>query len=257
MSEAVEKVELNSDERVDYLVRENLKIIQSREVFSFGIDAVLLARFPKIPRRGLILDLCAGNGAVGLMASADTSAEIVEIEIQSRLADMTARSIALNSLQSRIGVVCDDLKNAAAYVAASTVDLIFCNPPYFKYSTNKGLNEKDALTIARHEVATDFESICQVAQKLLKPAGHFALVHRPERFIELIDTLRKYDLMPKRIQFVYPKVGAKANLILIDAVKGGRLSGEKILPPLIVRDVNGDYSSEINEIYYGKEKNSD
>lgn len=248
---------INPDERVDYLVRENLKIIQSREVFSFGIDAVLLARFPKIPRCGTVIDLCAGNGAVGLMASADTEADILEIEIQPRLADMAERSVALNSLQSRVKVICDDLKNISAYAAPSTASLIFCNPPYFKVSAGKSLNEKDALTIARHEVATDFETICRTAQQILKPAGHFALVHRPERFLELVDSLRKHNLIPKRIQFVYPKVGAAANLLLIDAVKDGRPGGEKFLPPLIVRNADGDYSADINEIYYGAKEDSD
>ncbi|GAB2027234.1 tRNA1(Val) (adenine(37)-N6)-methyltransferase [Lactovum odontotermitis] len=245
------EVVVNPDERVDYLVHENLKIIQSREVFSFGIDAVLLARFPKIPRQGLILDLCAGNGAVGLMASAQTKAELLEIEIQPRLADMAMRSVMLNSLQSQVSVICGDLKNTAAYAVPSTADLIFCNPPYFKISTDKSLNEKNELTIARHEVATNFETICSVVQKILKPAGHFALVHRPERFLELVDNLRRHNLAPKRIQFVYPKVGAEANLLLIDAVKDGRPGGEKFLPPLIVRTAAGEYSADINEIYYG------
>lgn len=246
------EVQINPDERIDDLIHENLRIIQSKEVFSFGVDAVLLARFPKIPRRGLILDVCAGNGAIGLMTSAATRAEIMEIEIQPRLADMAQRSVKLNDLQSRVKIICDDLKNTAAHAAPSTVDLIFCNPPYFKVSADKSLNEKNALTIARHEVETDFDTICTMAQKMLKPSGHFALVHRPERFLELADSLRAHRLVPKRIQFVYPKVGAEANLLLIDAVKDGRPGGEKFLPPLVVREATGEYSPEINEIYYGK-----
>jgi tRNA1(Val) A37 N6-methylase TrmN6 len=253
MTEAL--LNLKPDERVDYLVRENLKIIQSREVFSFGIDAVLLSRFPKIPKRGLILDLCAGNGAVGLMASSNTSANIIEIEIQARLADMATRSVVLNELAPRVKVICDDLKNTQHHTAPSSVDLILCNPPYFKVHPDKGsVNKNDCLTIARHEVATDFETICKVAQQVLKPGGHFALVHRPERFLELLDSLRTYNLKPKRIQFVHPKKDSDANLLLIDAVKDGRSGGEHILPPLIVRDADGHYSAEINEIYYGTNK---
>jgi tRNA1(Val) A37 N6-methylase TrmN6 len=104
--------------------------------------------------------------------------------------------------------------------------------------------------LARHEVATDFETICSTAQQVLKPSAHLALVHRPDRFLEVMDTLRAYKLQPKQIQFVYPKIGAEANLFLVDAIKDGRPGGERFLAPLIVRDEDGNYSKEINEIYY-------
>ncbi|MDR0300598.1 MAG: tRNA1(Val) (adenine(37)-N6)-methyltransferase [Streptococcaceae bacterium] len=249
-------VEIKSGERVDTLVEGRMKIIQSPEVFSFGMDAVLLSRFPKLPKRAdkLILDICAGNGAVGLLASSATKAQIIEIELQEKLADMAERSVELNGSSTQVRVICDDLKNTLHHVASSTVDLIFCNPPYFKFSHEKSLNENDALTIARHEIKTNFETICQVAQQALKPSGHFALVHRPERFLELTDSLRQYNLVPKRIQFVYPKLGSEANLVLIDAVKDGKAGGEKFLSPLIVHESNGNYTDEINKIYFEEKK---
>ena len=246
------EVFLNSDERIDHLVQENLKIIQSREVFSFGTDAVLLARFPKIPKKGLIMDLCAGNGAVGLMAAAETQAKILEIEIQERLADMAARSVTLNELEPQVKVICDDLKNCKNYISPSTVDLIFCNPPYFKASAEKNLNVKDSLALARHEITTNFEEICQISQQCLKPGGHLALVHRPERFFELMDTLRSHHLVPKRIQFVQPKAHSSANIVLIDAVKDGKAGGEIFLPALVVYAETGEYTDEIRKMYYGQ-----
>ena len=42
---------LKGDERLDYLLAENLRIIQSPSVFSFSLDAVLLARFAHVPGR--------------------------------------------------------------------------------------------------------------------------------------------------------------------------------------------------------------
>ena len=89
-------IELKDGERVNQLFSSDIKIIQNREVFSYSIDSVLLSRFPKLPNRGLIVDLCAGNGAVGLFASTRTKATIVGVEIQERLADMAERSIQLN-----------------------------------------------------------------------------------------------------------------------------------------------------------------
>ncbi len=58
---------LHEDERIDQLYAEDIKIIQSSKVFSFSLDAVLLlAHFSRVPKKGKIVDLCAGNGAVGL-----------------------------------------------------------------------------------------------------------------------------------------------------------------------------------------------
>ena len=103
----MENIELKMDERIDEIASSGVKIIQSREVFSFSIDAILLARFPRLPKRGKIVDMCAGNGAVGLFASSKTNAQIIELEIQERLADMAERSIELNELTDRMSVIND------------------------------------------------------------------------------------------------------------------------------------------------------
>ena len=92
-------IELKDGERVNQLFSSDVKIIQNREVFSYSVDSVLLSRFPKLPKRGLIVDLCAGNGAVGLFASTRTEAQIIGVEIQERLADMATRSIATQWLE--------------------------------------------------------------------------------------------------------------------------------------------------------------
>lgn len=243
---------LKEGERIDQLFSTDVKIIQNREVFSYSIDSVLLSRFPKIPSRGLIVDLCSGNGAVGLFASTRTKAPIVEVEIQERLADMAERSIQLNDLGEQVQMINDDLKNLLKHVPRTGVDLILCNPPYFKVSETSKKNLSEHYLLARHEITTNLEEICDIARHALKSNGRLALVHRPDRFLDIIDTLRQYNLAPKRIQFVYPKVGKDANLLLVEAIKDGSTDGLKILPPLFVHKENGDYTDEIFEIYYGK-----
>ena len=104
-------IELKDGERVNQLFSSDVKIIQNREVFSYSVDSVLLSRFPKLPKRGLIVDLCAGNGAVGLFASTRTEAQNIGVEIQERLADMATRSIALNDLNQQMSMITDDLKH--------------------------------------------------------------------------------------------------------------------------------------------------
>lgn len=248
---------LKEGERIDQLFSTDVKIIQNREVFSYSIDSVLLSRFPKIPSRGLIVDLCSGNGAVGLFASTRTNAPIIEVEIQERLADMAERSIQLNDLGEQVQMINDDLKNLLKHVPRTGVDLILCNPPYFKVSETSKKNLSEHYLLARHEITTNLEEICDISRHALKSNGRLALVHRPDRFLDIIDTLRQYNLAPKRIQFVYPKVGKDANLLLVEAIKDGSTDGLKILPPLFVHKENGDYTDEIFEIYYGKNGKKD
>lgn len=243
---------LKAGERIDQLFSTDVKIIQNKDVFSYSIDSVLLSRFPKIPSRGLIVDLCSGNGAVGLFASTRTKAPIIEVELQERLANMAERSIQLNQLENQVQMINDDLKNLLNHVPRSGVDLILCNPPYFKVSEMSKKNLSEHYLLARHEIATNLEEICEVARHALKSNGRLAMVHRPDRFLDIIDTMRQYNLAPKRIQFVYPKIGKDANMLLIEAIKDGSTDGLKILPPLFVHKENGDYTDDIFEIYYGK-----
>lgn len=248
---------LKEGERIDQLFSTDVKIIQNREVFSYSIDSVLLSRFPEIPLRGLIVDLCSGNGAVGLFASTRTKAPIIEVEIQERLADMAERSIHLNHLEDQVQMIHDDLKNLLNHVPRTGVDLILCNPPYFKVSETSKKNVSEYYLLARHEITTNLEEICDIARHALKSNGRLAMVHRPDRFLDIIDTMRQYNLAPKRIQFVYPKMGKDANMLLIEAIKDGSTDGLKILPPLFVHKENGEYTDDIFEIYYGKKGKKD
>lgn len=243
---------LQAGERIDQLFSTDVQIIQNREVFSYSIDSVLLSRFPRLPQKGLIVDLCSGNGAVGLFASTMTKADIIQVELQKRLADMNRRSIQLNQLDKQVSVINDDLLHLPEHIGQSKVDLILCNPPYFKVDEESNLNESEHYLLARHEIATNLDSICRVVQQVLKSNGRLAMVHRPDRFLDILDTLRQYKLAPKRIQFVYPKASKEANMLLVEAIKDGSTDGLKILPPLVVHEENGDYTKEIHEIYYGK-----
>ena len=114
------------------------------------------------------------------------------------------------------------------------------------------LNGSEHYLLARHEVATNLEEICTIAQRVLKSNGRLAMVHRPDRFLDILETMKNHNLAPKRIQFVYPKQGREANMLLIEAIKDGSPDGLKILPPLFIHEQDGSYTPEIQEIYYGK-----
>src|SRR5690625_7990273 len=91
-------MKLYDDERIDYLLHdESIKIIQSPTIFSYSLDAVLLAHFTYMPiNKGNILDLCTGNGAVPLLLSKRTYGNIVGLEIKERLSKRQNGRTALN-----------------------------------------------------------------------------------------------------------------------------------------------------------------
>ncbi|GAA0608962.1 tRNA1(Val) (adenine(37)-N6)-methyltransferase [Virgibacillus siamensis] len=246
-------VPLYNDERMDYLLaEEHMHIIQSPSVFAFSLDAVLLAHFAYVPiRKGKILDLCTGNGAIPLLLSRRTNAELIGVEIQERLADMAARSIKLNELDEQISVIHGDLKDMKATLNHSAFDVVTCNPPYFRTSEKTEHNKNEHLTIARHEVYCTLEDVVKACKLHVRPGGKVGMVHRPGRLIDIITLFRKYRLEPKRLQFIYPKHGRDANMILIEGVRDGK-ADLKILPPLYIYHDDNTYTKEAEDIIYGK-----
>ncbi|MGM8365506.1 tRNA1(Val) (adenine(37)-N6)-methyltransferase [Virgibacillus sp. W0181] len=246
------QIKLLDDERVDYLVAdESMKIIQSDSVFSFSLDAVLLAHFANIPiKKGKILDLCSGNGAVPLFLSRRTNAHITGVEIQERLNDMAKRSVRLNKLAEQITFVHGDLKEMKPVLGHSSFDVITCNPPYFRSPAKTEHNRNEYFTIARHEVLCTLEDVVKACKLHVKPGGKVSIVHRPGRLVDMITLFRKYNLEPKRLRFVYPKEGREANTMLIEAVRDGK-TDLKLLPPLIIYNENDSYTKEAGDIIYG------
>ncbi|WP_226647425.1 tRNA1(Val) (adenine(37)-N6)-methyltransferase [Mesobacillus subterraneus] len=244
-------VNLREDERLDYLLAEDLRIIQSPNVFSFSLDAVLLARFVWVPiQKGKIVDLCSGNGVIPLFLSARTKGTITGVEIQERLYDMAVRSIEYNNLQERLHMIHGDLKDVPKELGYEKYDVVTCNPPYFPTPSNEEINANEHLAIARHEILCTLEDAIKSSSQLVKQGGKVAFVHRPGRLIDIIEIMRKYRLEPKRIQFVYPKAGKEANTLLVEAIKDGS-PDLKILEPLTVYDENNEYTPVIKEMLYG------
>lgn len=243
---------IHDNERVDDLLTQQLGIIQSEEVFSFSMDAVLLARFASIPKHGKILDLCTGNGVIPLLLSTRTKASIEGIEIQPRLADMARRSIEMNELTEQISIREGDLRELYKEAGHGTYDAITVNPPYMPVLSGESkLNPHQA--IARHEIHCSLEELAKAIMRLARPGAKVSMVHRPQRLGEIITVFRQYRLEPKLIRFVHPRIDAEANMVLIEALRDGK-PDVRILPPLIVYNEKGQYSPEIMQIYYGSER---
>ncbi|MGL6169064.1 MAG: tRNA1(Val) (adenine(37)-N6)-methyltransferase [Fusobacteriaceae bacterium] len=249
-------MKINENEVINSLLNKNLKIIQRPDFFNFSLDSLLISNFISLTRgTKKILDLGTGNGAIPLFLSERTDAKITGIEIQDISADLAVRNVELNNLENRIAIIHDDMKNWSKHLNHGSQDVVVTNPPFFKFHGNeKQLNDLDQLTLARHEISIDLDSLIEVASKLLKDKGYFAMVHRPDRFLEIIDTMRKHRITPKRIQFCHSKVDKPAKILLIEGIKNGKDS-LNILPPFISHDENGKYSKEILALFEVLDKN--
>lgn len=244
----MEQISLKPGERLDELQRNGYQIIQNPDTFCFGMDAVLLSGFVTAKEGDVLLDLCSGNGILPILLEAKTKcAHLTGLEIQDEIADMARRSVEINHLSEKVSIVTGDVKEADKLFSSASFDCITCNPPYM--IGQHGLTNPDApKAIARHEILCTFDDIAAMAARLLKPGGHFFLVHRPFRLAELIVTLSKYKLEPKRMKLVYPYADKEPNMVLLEAVRGGkpRMTVEK---PLIVFEKPGVYMPEIRDVY--------
>ena len=229
----------------DLLGYQDLKIYQNTDMFQFSLDSVMLANFVTINQKiNNILDIGTGNAVIPIILSKKTNAKITGVEIQKQSYELACKSLKLNNLEKRIEIINDDIKNYYKNIETETFDVITCNPPFFKLEEQSNLNDSDYKKIARHEIALNLEDIIQISKKLLKNKGRLAMVHRPERLIEIITIMKNNNIEPKKICFLYPKKNKEANILLIEGIKNGK-PGIKILPPIISHNEDGSYSDKI------------
>lgn len=239
---------MNDDERIDDLQRDGYRIIQNKNSFCFGMDAVLLSSFAKAEEGERVLDLGTGNGVIPiLMQAKNPGAFFAGLEIQEVSADLAKRSVEINGISEYVNIVQGDIKEASAIFGGASFNVVTTNPPYM--NENHGIvNPDSAKAIARHELLCTLEDVVREASKCLKMRGRFYMVHRPQRLVEIFDTMTRYHLEPKRMRMVHPHADKEANMVLIEAVKGGRtlLRTEQ---PLIVYNDDGTYTQKLLEMY--------
>ena len=242
------QVNIKENERIDDLQRNGYRIIQDSDRFCFGMDAVLLSGFATAKKGDRVLDLGTGTGIIPILMEAKTEAEhLTGLEIQPESADMALRSVALNDLQDKISIVTGDIKEAKNLFPKASFQVITSNPPYM-IGQHGLVNPHGEKAIARHEILCTLEDVVENAAALLVPGGHFYMVHRPFRLAEIMAVLTKYRLEPKRMQLVYPYIDKEPNMVLIEAVRGGK-SRMQVEKPLIVYEKPGVYTKEIYEVY--------
>ena len=244
---------LKENERIDDLQIKNLKIIQNKDGFCFGIDSVLISEFAKdIKKNSKVMDLGTGTGIIGFLLLAKTNIDkVIGVEIQSEVVDMVGRSIKLNDLEDKFEVINCNVKDIPLHVKRESIDVVVTNPPYKKNNTG-GKNGNEKKLISRHEILADIFDFIKSAKYVLKDKGSLYIVHRPERLSDIMYGLRENKMEPKKVRFVYSKEDSdEAKLVLIKAVKNG---GDflQVDKPLYIYKKNGEYTDDILKIYSKK-----
>ena len=240
-------IKLQAGERLDDLMKSGRKIIQNENEFCFSMDSVLISHFPIFKRRYKVLDLGTGTGVIPLLI-ADEVQEICAIELNSRMAETARRNVELNNLSQKITVLEGDYRRHREIFRAESFDLVIANPPYVPVKDGDS-NKLHGVARARHEFTATLEDVVTAARYVLKFHGVFCMIHLAARLTEIVDTLHRHQFEMKRLQIIQPKIQRNANLIMVEAIVGAGAGSLQILPPLVVHENDGAYTSEIKKIY--------
>lgn len=238
-------------ERIENIGFGGLKLIQDPDGFCYGVDAVILADFACsfCDDFKLAVDLGTGTGIIPFILShKNKSARLVGIELQEPYVEMAKKSCLLNGLEERVAFLQGDVAQLERKIfTGEKVDIVTCNPPYF--ARGGGIpSASSSKFIARHETVASVEDFIKAASELLSGDGHFFMVHRPSRLVDIFYYCRKYRLEPKDIRYVVPRAGEIPNIVLVHCAAGGGRE-LKIMKELCVYESDGGYSDEIQRIY--------
>ena len=237
---------IRTNETLD-TVNEQINLIQRSDGLRYGTDAYLLAAYVRPAASARALDLGSGSGIIPLLClSKGKYAKAYAVEVQADFADIIGRNAALNNFADRLIPLCMDLRELRPEHVGGEVSIVTANPPYMKTGAGKR-NESDAKYIARHEVMGDVDDFCAAAARLLKHGGSFYVVWRPDRLSELMTSLSRHKLEPKRMSFVQSDAESEPSMVLIEAKKGAA-HGLRLSPALILSE-NGTQSKRAEQIY--------
>jgi tRNA1Val (adenine37-N6)-methyltransferase len=226
----------SSDETLDTFSNGNLRILQKKGGYRFSIDAVLLSQFINLRRDEKVIDLGTGCGILPLiLARTSQACSFVGVEIQNGLAEYARKNVILNHLGHRVSILHQDFKELKASFPPGSFDVVISNPPYRQHRTGR-TNPCIEKAVARHEIRSTIVDLIRITSYLLPAKGRLYLIFPALRTVDLLVALRGEKLEPKRLQFVYPRVGKEAKFILTESVKASGVA-LKLMEPLVLHEM--------------------
>lgn len=219
------------------------------EDHTFGTDAIVLAYFSMPKKNDTVCDLGSGCGIIPMIFCRDGLCKsVTAVEIQENACRQIEKGIEINGLEGKFSVVNKDLRELSQNdIPLYSFDLVTMNPPYKAPGAGR-TNISESALIARHEVTCVFPDVTKTASKLLKFGGRLCVCHRPERFADVICSMRECGIEPKRVRMLVHSEGKAPSLVLVEGKKGAS-TGVIIEPELVLRNKDGSYTSEALRMY--------
>ncbi len=242
------EIKIGPNERLDDLQLNGLKIIQKIGGYGFTSDSVLLANFVKAKKTDVCLEIGAGCGVISILVNhKQKPAKIYAVEIQTEQGNLAKKNVELCKMNNSIEIVSDKIQNWKKHFSAGQFDVVFSNPPYFKFDKNV-CGEITEKVVSRFDKELSLDDFFLSISKLLKFGGKLFFVHDSSRLYECMFIMQKYGITPKRLCFVHPNNQKNATVFLCEACLGGK-NGLKVLPPIFTNNLNGDYIQTIQKLF--------
>lgn len=217
---------------LDYLPnREEIKLYQDHDMICINTDTMVLGEFLEVYRFDTVLDIGTNNGSLLLYANRFNPTKLIGLELSKEALELAKKNMELNGI-TNYELINDD---ANTYIGKEKVDVIVCNPPYFKVSVDSK-KSTEHMTRAKHEDSLPLDNLVHTIVNNLKDNGKLFFVYQSSRIQELFNVFNKYHLNIKIMQYVYNVNKENSNIVLIKAVKGGKL-GLEVKKPLIIKDM--------------------
>lgn len=223
----------------------DLRLFQPRHGYRYSLDALLLARFCAVLKPGgRIADLGAGCGIISLvLARVNPEASVLAIEKNHEMAELIERNISHNDLAGRVSVQAGDVIDLRGSHPDSTFDLVVSNPPY-RIPRSGRISPLAGRDAARHETSAGLADFLAAAKYLVKPSGRICFIQLPSRLAEFMALAVQMKLSVLRLRMIHNNAVSPATMFMAELAKGRR-SAPLVESPLLVRDMQGEYTDEV------------
>ena len=219
------------EESLDYLPnRPDIKLYQDHSMICINTDTMVLGEFLEVYRYDTVLDIGTNNGSLLLYANRWNPKKLIGVDINSRALELAKKNLELNEITNYELINCD-----AKALRIDPVDVVVCNPPYFKQTLDSKNSNQD-IALAKHDDSLPLDALIKSIFSNLKDNGKLFFVYQSSRIQEVIDAFTKYHLNIKIMQFVYNVNKENSNIVLLKAVKGGK-SGMEVKKPLMISNM--------------------
>ena len=206
----------------------DIKIYQSDELFRINTDTEVLGEFLNIYKEDVVLDMGTNTGALLLYASLFNPKRLIGLEINSKALELAKRNMEENNIKN-YELINDDIIT----YQGELVDVIICNPPYFKTKEDNKSNDKFK-NLAKHESSLTLDLLVKSISRNLKDNGTVFFLYLSSRLDEVILEFKKNNLTIKEMKFVYDVNKEYSNVFLVRAVKNSDM-GMVVEKPIIIK----------------------